>query len=95
MIFFAWYTYAPNGQSSDASGQRWYTGQATYSVGARTFTMPIYQTTGGIFDTATPSGQATIQVGTASVTKTMPSNHPISAWVRRWRPMRSITTVNW
>jgi len=68
IIYFAWYTYAPSGQALAAAGQRWYTGQATYQAGARAFTMPIYQTTGGIFDTATPSGQATIQVGTASVT---------------------------
>lgn len=30
--------------------------------------MPIYQTTGGIFDTNTPASQSTIQVGTATVT---------------------------
>ena len=30
--------------------------------------MPIYQTTGGIFDTNTPANQATVQVGTATVT---------------------------
>ncbi|HEY3177783.1 MAG TPA: intradiol ring-cleavage dioxygenase [Casimicrobiaceae bacterium] len=68
VFFFAWYTYAPSGQSAGAAGQRWYTGQTTYQSGARTFTMPIYQTTGGIFDTNTPTSQATVQVGTATVT---------------------------
>ncbi|HYT97756.1 MAG TPA: intradiol ring-cleavage dioxygenase [Casimicrobiaceae bacterium] len=67
VFFFAWYTYAPSGQSAGAAGQRWYTGQTTYQSGARTFTMPIYQPTGGIFDTTTASGQATVQVGTATV----------------------------
>jgi len=30
--------------------------------------MPIYQTTGGIFDTATPASQSTVQIGTATLT---------------------------
>ncbi|TMG97802.1 MAG: intradiol ring-cleavage dioxygenase [Betaproteobacteria bacterium] len=68
VLFFAWYTYAPNGQSAGAAGQRWYTGQTTYQAGTRTFTLPVYQTTGGIFDTNTPASQSTVQVGTATVT---------------------------
>src|SRR5205823_10287852 len=68
VFYFAWYTYAPNGQAAAAAGQRWYTGQTTYQSGARTLSMPVYQTTGGIFDTNTPTIQATVQVGTATVT---------------------------
>ena len=68
MFFFAWYTYAPSGQSQGAAGQRWYTGQTTYQSGARSFTMPIYETIGGIFDATTPAGQTTTVVGTATVT---------------------------
>jgi hypothetical protein len=68
VFYFAWYTYAPDGQAAGASGQRWYTGQTSYQSGARTFTMPIFQTTGGVFDTNTPVSQSTVQVGTATVT---------------------------
>ena len=66
VFYFAWYTYAINGQSLGAPGQRWYTGQTHYTQGARTLSMPIYQTTGGIFDTATPVSQSTVEVGTAT-----------------------------
>jgi len=70
VCFFAWYTYAPNGQSiGGAASQRWYTAQTSYSAGARSFTMPLFQTTGGIFDTPTvplPSTQSA-NVGTATM----------------------------
>jgi hypothetical protein len=68
VVFLAWYTYSPSGESQGAAGQRWYTGQATYATGARTFTMRIYETTGGVFDAPTPSRQATVAVGSATLT---------------------------
>jgi hypothetical protein len=68
-VFFAWYTYAPNGQSLGEAGQRWYTGQAQYAPGARTLPMTLYETTGGLFDSATPVPN-TVPVGTATATFT-------------------------
>jgi len=69
VVFFAWYTYAPNGQSQGAAGQRWYTGQANYNVGARTIQTTLYETTGGLFNAANPASH-TVPVGTATVTFT-------------------------
>lgn len=68
-VFFAWYTYAPNGQSQGAAGQRWYTGQANYTPGARTLPMTLFETTGGLFDSAMPTPN-TVPVGTATATFT-------------------------
>jgi len=65
-IFFAWYTYAPDGQALGAAGQRWYTGQAGYTPGARTIALSLYETTGGMFNTAQPQPQ-TAAVGTATI----------------------------
>jgi len=69
VAFFAWYTYGPNGQSQGAAGQRWYTGQGSYTAGARTLPMTLYETTGGLFDSATPTSN-TVPVGTATATFT-------------------------
>jgi hypothetical protein len=69
MAFFAWYTYAPNGQLRAEAGQRWYTGQASYAPGARALPVTLYETTGGLFDTSPPSPN-TAPVGTATVTLT-------------------------
>jgi hypothetical protein len=62
----AWYTYDVNGQFSGSEGQRWYTVSGTYTPGsAHAFNMPIYQNSGGNFDSApTTTG---VQIGTASV----------------------------
>ena len=68
--FVAWYTYAPNGQSLGEAGQRWYTGQAQYTLGARTFPMTLYESTGGLFDSATPAVPPPVAVGTATATFT-------------------------
>ena len=54
-LFFAWYTYSPNGQSAGAPGQRWYTGQASYSPGARQIRAKLYETNGGAFDATAPT----------------------------------------
>jgi len=67
VLYFAWYTYALMGQLSGVSGQRWFTGQAAYTAGARQQTVTLYETAGGIFDTATPAGQTTTPVGTATL----------------------------
>ncbi len=52
-FFLTWYTYAPAGQAAGAAGQRWFTGQVGYTPGARSIVMPLFQTTGGVFDQAT------------------------------------------
>jgi len=66
-LFFAWYTYSPNGQASGASGQRWYTGQARYSPGTRQIHANLYETTGGAFDSPIPAPHADA-VGFADLT---------------------------
>ena len=68
-LFFAWYTYAVNGQASGVSGQRWYTGQASYSPGARSIPLSLYETTGGLFNTSPPP-PATAAIGTGNLTFT-------------------------
>jgi len=67
-LFFAWYTYARNAAGAGPSGLRWYTGQATLAPGARTIPVQLYETTGGVFDAPTPAGQATVPVGTGTLT---------------------------
>jgi hypothetical protein len=62
-FFAAWYTYAANGNVTDATGQRWYTAQGTFAPGMRSIPLTIHETTGGIFDTPTPLGQKTVDVG--------------------------------
>src|ERR1022692_2520501 len=66
-LFAAWYTYAPNGVSSGAAGQRWYTAQAAFTPGERSLPVQIYETTGGMFDTPTPPGQSTVETGTGTM----------------------------
>ena len=66
VIFFAWYTYAPSGQTLGATGQRWYTGQAVFNLGATSFATTLYETTGGLFNATTPA-VSTVAVGTATV----------------------------
>jgi len=64
--FLAWYTYAPSGQVSGPSGLRWYTGQNYYVVGSRTLHLPLYQSTGGLFNSPTPPAKIS-QVGDATL----------------------------
>jgi len=67
VVFCTWYTYAPNGQAiGGAASQRWYTAQAVHTPGARTFSLTLYETTGGVFAAATPT--TTTLVGTATLT---------------------------
>jgi hypothetical protein len=68
VVFFAWYTYSPTGQAAGAAGQRWYTGQGAFTPGSRTIALTLGETTGGVFDQATPAGQKTVGVGSATVT---------------------------
>jgi hypothetical protein len=63
VLFFAWYTYAPGGQGQGAAGQRWYTGQASYTPGSRTIPLSLYETSGGVFNAAAPA-PTTSPVGT-------------------------------
>jgi hypothetical protein len=67
VLFVAWYTYVVNGQAQGASGQRWYTGQANYTPGARSIPFALHETTGGRFDQSPPA-PTTAQVGTGNVT---------------------------
>ena len=67
IAFFAWYTYVSGGTPADAAGQRWYTGQATYSAGARTVAVTLYETTGGLFDAVTTPAPHNTAVGTATL----------------------------
>jgi len=64
----AWYTYVPSGVGLGAAGQRWYVMQGSYAPGSRVIPVTIYETTGGVFDAPTPSGQQTVAVGTGTVT---------------------------
>jgi Right handed beta helix region len=68
VAFVAWYTYAVAGSAAAASGQRWYTAQGGFMPGARSMPLQIYETTGGIFDTGTAPGPATVPVGSATLT---------------------------
>jgi hypothetical protein len=70
VVFFAWYTYEPGGQAAGAAGQRWFTGQGAFTPGTHAAPLTLYETTGGVFDTPTPMTQATVAVGTATVTFT-------------------------
>ncbi len=66
-FFAAWYTYMPNSPSPGAAGQRWYTAQAAFTPGLRSIPVTIYETTGGMFDAPTPTGQKTVAVGTGTM----------------------------
>jgi hypothetical protein len=65
-LFFAWYTYAPNGVGAGAAGQRWYTGSSTAAVahGARSIPVTLYETIGGIFDGPTAPHSTPVGTGT-------------------------------
>ncbi|HEX6792927.1 MAG TPA: hypothetical protein VF304_03675, partial [Casimicrobiaceae bacterium] len=67
VVFFAWYTYAANGQAAGAAGQRWFTGQGSFTAGTHTAPLTLYETTGGVFDTPTAASQTSVAVGTAVV----------------------------
>ncbi|HEX6794712.1 MAG TPA: hypothetical protein VF304_12755, partial [Casimicrobiaceae bacterium] len=74
VVFFAWYTYAANGQAAGAAGQRWFTGQGGFTAGTHTAPLTLYETTGGIFDTPTAASQTSVAVGSATVTFTSCTN---------------------
>jgi len=68
-VFLTWYTYAPSGQALGAAGQRWFVGLLKpYVVGSRSFVLPLFETTGGIFDQPTNPAPTSTQVGTATLT---------------------------
>ena len=66
-VFLGWFTYVADGPR-DVSGQRWFTAQHPYTVGERSLTLDIYQTTGGVFDQNAVT--QTAPVGTANLTYT-------------------------
>jgi probable HAF family extracellular repeat protein len=65
-LFVAWYTYAPDGASAGAAGQRWYTGQGAFTPGMRSIPFTLYETTGGTFD-STASTPHSPPVGTGTL----------------------------
>lgn len=67
ILYAAWYTFANNAdQGSGASGQRWYTLQASFTPGTTTGdNIPIYDTTDGVFDN--PATVTTIPVGSVNI----------------------------
>ena len=69
VLFFAWYTYAVNGQALGVAGQRWYTGQSIYTPGGRSISLSFYETTGGLFTSIAPA-PTTAQVGSGKLTFT-------------------------
>jgi hypothetical protein len=66
-LFFAWYTYAPSGAAAGAAGQRWLTGSAPWTAGARSLAVQIYETTGGLFDAPSVPAPATTAAGTGTL----------------------------
>ena len=67
-VFVAWYTYAPTGVGAGVAGQRWYTAQPTsFTPGARSIPLTIYETTGGVFDRAAIPTPQTVAVGTGTL----------------------------
>jgi hypothetical protein len=67
VLFFAWYTYAPNGDVAGAAGQRWFTGQGSYGAGARSIAYTLYETTGGVFDAPSTPPPANAVVGSGTL----------------------------
>ena len=67
-LFATWYTYAPMGQGAGSAGLRWFTGQAAYAPGSRSMTLPLFATTGGVFDLPSTPAPSTDPVGTATIT---------------------------
>jgi hypothetical protein len=67
-LFAAWYTYATNGaQIGGPASERWFTIQSSFTPGSgHVSNIPIYQTTGGVFDQ--PTSATTTPVGTANIT---------------------------
>ncbi len=67
VLFCTWYTYAPGGQAiGGGASQRWYTAQASYTAGARSFALTLYETSGGTFASAATVAN-TVAVGTATL----------------------------
>ena len=67
--FIGWYTYAADGASAGAAGQRWFSAQAPYTAGAASIDLTIYASTGGTFDSSAGTVH-TDAVGTATLTYT-------------------------
>jgi len=72
VLFAPWYTFAADGADlPPLAGQRWYTLQARTAGDSRTYDgVTIYDTTGGLFDSAWPPGEGDLQtnpVGSADI----------------------------
>jgi hypothetical protein len=67
VLFFAWMTYAPLGAGTGPAGQRWYTGEGAFSSGTNSIPVQLYETTGGLFDEATPTTTVLVGGGTLAL----------------------------
>jgi hypothetical protein len=67
VLFVTWYTYASGGQAPGAGGQRWLTAQGSYTPGARTIPVTLYQTTGGLLNQPTTPMPRSVAVGTGTI----------------------------
>jgi hypothetical protein len=63
-VFAGWYTYAANRAGANIQGQRWFSAQGPYTVGATSMDLALYATTGGTFASGTDP-VTTTPVGTA------------------------------
>ena len=53
-VFAGWYTYAAGRGAENDIGQRWFSAQGPYAVGATSMDLTLYATTGGTFAAGTP-----------------------------------------
>ena len=66
-VFAGWYTYSATRSGSITPGQRWFSAQGAYTVGATSMDLVLYATTGGTFAsgvypaTTTPVGTARLR----------------------------------
>jgi hypothetical protein len=70
IVFVTWQTYGRDAQGSGIAGQRWYTGQAHFKPGSRSFPMSLYEANIGWRESAGGGSYATYsaRVGTATAT---------------------------
>jgi protocatechuate 3,4-dioxygenase beta subunit len=67
-VGLSWFTYAPDGATSGAAGQRWLTGQSeSYAAGDTSVKLTLYSTTNGTFDSSATK-VSTVAVGSATLT---------------------------
>jgi len=71
VIFMAWFTFDVERPAEDVTailgdpGHRWLTAQGTFE--GDTATMDVFQTVGGVFDSAEPAPDAPVKIGTMTI----------------------------